>query len=940
MEMHQEAPKFSEQDSVAVGAVRAGDPERYRELVERHHRRVYAVAWSRLGDPTLAEEVTQEAFIRAYRRLWMLGDGEKFAPWVSSIARRLAINSGLRHRRELSKRERWALEQALPDASSPQPEDTDGSCSPETLGHWLAELEPAHRECLVLFYLEGKSGAEAAAALGIKESALRVRLHRARSVLRERIEEHLGDSLKRLTPTRLLVPAILAGVLDSPSAQAAAAGGTAAVGVGAKWLTSAGKFLPFSAMVGWFPFVFFLPGFLLASWLGRLEHRNFRDAQGFRADNHRRFQRSALWGIALVFMSILVLHHFDGFAVSGAVEVLSVAAHLAAAGSLALMLLIASRLLMIQRNRFQLAMFASCWIVALGLIALWLRWLPSSLSFVPYLAYLALFIATVDARPARMDYSLFLRARQGLLRSQSLTNPTQSAESMSRTDLMHFARFLGSRWLASWYRWDSQGIILCLPSVRPSYFGSMVPMTFSINPRTSHVLLRKDGTVVAHCGEADARVLACSPPNAVLDLPELEREVAASVTHAWRAFREGDVVSAAKRVGDIPESDIFVVPPARSRSSRWTRIILGAQIVLVLVFMVSSWRDDQLRMVRGRSLNPVDLTEAEVRGALAQLEESGTRGSNVVQQLQSRLGLISILPDQALFTSNHWVALRHRLLDEGFSSNRTPAERLDHLLGSIDMVRFCANGWFSPEDFGLTPESIRQALRFDLLESHRRWFVPEVVPVSGDGDKTAKYSVLATDWVDQRIQCLQRFGCLDAVDWSAPIEAVTKHQLLSEQLPEGRRRVPFPQLLHGLFHTHGWNPISDTYHALVILNCLGALDRVNREACIQGILRFHHGRGLFGSVRTRDGFAIDGDARDTAWAFESLRMLGALDRVPDLSQWQFRPFRSSQSPVSPGEVRRVEWFEIEAWVCQQRLSRIVAERERHPSAPVRSLMEP
>ncbi|NBQ43824.1 MAG: hypothetical protein EBU23_15505 [Mycobacteriaceae bacterium] len=138
----------------------------------------------------------------------------------------------------------------------------------------------------------------------------------------------------------------------------------------------------------------------------------------------------------------------------------------------------------------------------------------------------------------------------------------------------------------------------------------------------------------------------------MLDLPELEREVAASVTHAWRAFREGDVVSAAKRVGDIPESDIFVVPPARSRSSRWARIILGAQIVLVLVFTFRSWRDDQLRMVRGRSLNPVDLTEAEVRGALAQLEESGTRGSNVVQQLQSRLGLISILPDQALFTLN------------------------------------------------------------------------------------------------------------------------------------------------------------------------------------------------------------------------------------------------------------------------------------------------
>jgi hypothetical protein len=539
-----------------------------------------------------------------------------------------------------------------------------------------------------------------------------------------------------------------------------------------------------------------------------------------------------------------------------------------------------------------------------------------------------------------MDYSLFLRARQGLLRSQSITNPTQSAESMSRTDLMHFARFLGSRWLASWYRWDPQGIMLRLPSVRSGFFRSMVPMTFSINPRTSHVLLRKDGTVVAHCGEADASDLACSPPNAVLDLPELEREVAASVTHAWRAFREGDAVSAAKRVGDIPESDIFVVPPARSRFSRWTRIILGAQILLVPVLMVISWRDDQLRMVHGRSLDPVDLTEAEVRGALAPFEEGGTRGSNVVQQLESRLGLIRILPDRALFTSNSWAFLRHRLLDEGFSSNRTPAERLDHLLGSSEMVQFCVNGWFSPEDLGLTPESIRQALRFDLLGSHGRWFVPEVGPVSGDGGKTSEYSALATEFVYPQILCLKRFGCLDAVDGSAAIESIIRHQVLSDRLPEGRRRVRFPQLLHGLFHTFGMDPIRDTYHALVILKCFGALDRVDREACIQGILRFHHGRGLFGSVRTRDGFAIDGDAHDTAWAFESLRMLGALDRVPDLSQWQFRPFRSSQRPVSPGEVRRVEWFEIEAWVCQQRLSRIVAERERNPSAPVRSLMHP
>src|SRR3954470_8910149 len=109
--MQTEILEAFEPDAHAVDAVRRGDAERYRELVERHERRVFAVAWSRLGDAALAEEVTQEAFIRGYRRLWLLGDGAKFSGWISTIARRVAINFGLRHRRELNKRQRWALEQ-------------------------------------------------------------------------------------------------------------------------------------------------------------------------------------------------------------------------------------------------------------------------------------------------------------------------------------------------------------------------------------------------------------------------------------------------------------------------------------------------------------------------------------------------------------------------------------------------------------------------------------------------------------------------------------------------------------------------------------------------------------------------------------------------------------------------------------------------------------
>ena len=249
----------AQQDEAAVAAVRGGDAERYRELVERHERRVYAVAWSRLGDAAMAEEVTQEAFIRAYRRLWLLGDGAKFAGWVNTIARHIAINFGLRHRRELNKRERWALDNQEISGSVPAGEN-DPLHTPETLRQTLAALPDAQRECLVLFYIEGNSGAEAAAALGISESALRVRLHRARAAMRERLEEKLEGSLAKLGPAQSLVPAVMAGVLAS-SAKVATAGGTVVAGTGAKMLSVLGKTFLFSWLVPFISLVSVLPEF-------------------------------------------------------------------------------------------------------------------------------------------------------------------------------------------------------------------------------------------------------------------------------------------------------------------------------------------------------------------------------------------------------------------------------------------------------------------------------------------------------------------------------------------------------------------------------------------------------------------------------------------------------------------------------------------------------
>jgi len=74
---------------------------------------------------------------------------------------------------------------------------------------------------------------------------------------------------------------------------------------------------------------------------------------------------------------------------------------------------------------------------------------------------------------------------------------------------------------------------------------------------------------------------------------------------------------------------------------------------------------------------------------------------------------------------------------------------------------------------------------------------------------------------------------------------------------------------------------------------------------------------------------------------KSLRILGALDRIGDWGTWRFRVKASQPSkPAAEAGIRNLTWDEVEAGLCQQRLNRILHERETNPQAPMRSLLEP
>jgi RNA polymerase sigma factor (sigma-70 family) len=564
--MPSEMTSSAQQDESAVAAVRGGNAERYRELVERHERRVFAVAWSRLGDATLAEEAAQEAFIRGYRRLWLLGDGAKFAAWITTIARHAAINLGLRHRRELNKRERWALEQ--PAAASPTAVETSEVCTPEMLRQTLAELPAAHRECLVLFYLEGRSGAEAAAALGISETALRVRLHRARAALRERLEEKLEGSLTNLRPAKTLVPAVMAGVLAASSAKAAT-GGAAILGTLVKlapfkWL------LPFfAAGIG------MLPTMAMSTAAARAERRNYRDPEGFRARMSQAIHRRILWvlpltvipivGVSMLLMSKLGRH--ETYAIEAVFMV----------GIFVLFWFT-------QHNRFQYGMTIWYAILTGGMVLAALDLVSPDTFLLFFIAGTVWLMRVVKKQPRRMDTSLFFRASMGMLEIPA-GEPTENtpATRLQKSDLTRFARFLGDRWLVNDCRWLPAGLLLRQKFFKPMNINKAGFNPFLVRRESSNILL-------AWNGEVTAQQLEKNDPNRNADATarqaQLESEVATAVKFAWKEFRNGNLPAVEKALGEKPEADIFVVPPARAASTRWQQASLALVVVLFSTMFV------------------------------------------------------------------------------------------------------------------------------------------------------------------------------------------------------------------------------------------------------------------------------------------------------------------------------------------------------------------
>ncbi len=175
----------SETDAALVRRARLGDAKAFEQLVRRHLRVAHSVALAQLSDPADAEDVVQDAFVRALERLDDCRDPARFRSWLLSIVRNRAHNV-----RAHEARRRGTPLESVGDLASGQ--DTGRRVEErefqETLTGALAELTELQRNVFTLYDMEGLDHAEVAERLGISPASSRFNLHVARRALREKLE--------------------------------------------------------------------------------------------------------------------------------------------------------------------------------------------------------------------------------------------------------------------------------------------------------------------------------------------------------------------------------------------------------------------------------------------------------------------------------------------------------------------------------------------------------------------------------------------------------------------------------------------------------------------------------------------------------------------------------------------------------------------------------
>ena len=198
-------PLQGRDEAQMIASILAGDSQQFHQLIRPYERRLYVMALSMLRNEADAEDAAQEACLKAFRNLATFRADSKFGTWLVSITLNVARNRLRRNR--LTQMESLDI-----------PPEEQGHVSPALLRDWrevpsevleraevrrtlqnaIVALPEIYREVFLLRDVEGLSIKEAAETLGVSEASVKVRLHRARTML----QKTLAPELKSLVPQK------------------------------------------------------------------------------------------------------------------------------------------------------------------------------------------------------------------------------------------------------------------------------------------------------------------------------------------------------------------------------------------------------------------------------------------------------------------------------------------------------------------------------------------------------------------------------------------------------------------------------------------------------------------------------------------------------------------------------------------------------------------
>jgi len=179
-----------ESDAQLIYRVLSGDDEAFTALVRKHQKGVHALAWRKLGDFHLAEDITQDVFFQVYKKLSTLKNPNQFTGWLYVIANRLCKNWHLKNKAVVKSMEEvpvLEMQRMSYDRYLSEKNEKEGRERRHKIVKKLLEKLPeSERTVVTLYYLGEMTAKEIGNFLGVSVNTITSRLHRARKRLKKR----------------------------------------------------------------------------------------------------------------------------------------------------------------------------------------------------------------------------------------------------------------------------------------------------------------------------------------------------------------------------------------------------------------------------------------------------------------------------------------------------------------------------------------------------------------------------------------------------------------------------------------------------------------------------------------------------------------------------------------------------------------------------------